>query len=146
MNALKVLSNIGLSFLDAREGPHREGGKLDTLLTDTMIKICNFTTEDCLSFLVDEDSKDDMFTLGISRRTLLGMGASFAMLISLTTTWTRTWTSLEVSHELTPDFRVPLCNVWIAFAGPTLPDFISPKPLLFLRSENAVRALPYWLL
>lgn len=79
LNAFKVLVNIGPGILDACEGPYREileGGKPDTPLTDTIMKICNFTTEDCLSFLADEDSKDDIFTLGIPRkRTLPGRGA-----------------------------------------------------------------------
>jgi hypothetical protein len=79
LNAFQVLANIGLSFLEAREGPHREileDGKLDTLLTDTMMKICNFTTEDSLNFLVNENFKDDIFTLGMSRKgTLPGMGS-----------------------------------------------------------------------
>jgi hypothetical protein len=41
-----------------------------------MMKICNFTTEDSLNFLVDENFKDDIFTLGMSRKgTLPGMGS-----------------------------------------------------------------------
>ncbi|KAE9378633.1 hypothetical protein N431DRAFT_450579 [Stipitochalara longipes BDJ] len=78
VNAFKVLTKIGHTFVRVRRRRHAEAfedGVLEKILTDTMEKICSFTIEDSddstpvgYSFFIDEEFMWDIMDLNITRK------------------------------------------------------------------------------
>lgn len=81
LNAFKVLTHIGHTFVKTRRGPHVEAfedGLLEKTLTDTMLKICRLandglddSTDVLFSFLADKEFIEDIMDLNIARKAAL---------------------------------------------------------------------------
>jgi hypothetical protein len=79
LNALRVLTSIGLKFVEARRGPHAQAfadGVLEKTLTDAMNKSCSLAPDNPdedipIALLIDEELRGDILDLSITKKGML---------------------------------------------------------------------------
>jgi hypothetical protein len=77
LNAFKVLTRIGHAIWQAQKGPYADSFKnisLETIITDIMLKICDFTNQGFAassdeSYLVDREFVTDILDLNVDRKS-----------------------------------------------------------------------------